>query len=147
MKILINDCHGGFGLNVKALLRLKDMGFPVSLERVTAKRSDSEKYVEIKGKMYYISLSDVFSSYDEPEKKTLRAFQPWDWTQTGATSFYYALRSHPLMIQLFEEMGQEAGGSYSALKIVEIPDEPGLKWEISEYDGAEWVQEKARKWH
>jgi hypothetical protein len=31
------------------------------------------------------------------------------------------------------------------LKVVEIPD--GVKWQIEEYDGSEWVAEKHRTWH
>ena len=49
------------------------------------------------------------------------------------------LRADPLLIKAFEKFGP-----YGYLKIIEIPD--GVDFEIGEYDGAEWVQEKCRKW-
>lgn len=53
-------------------------------------------------------------------------------------------RDDPILIQVIEEMGDAAGGSFSQLKIVEIPD--GIQWGIEEYDGSEWVAETHRTW-
>jgi hypothetical protein len=53
-------------------------------------------------------------------------------------------RDDPRLVQIVEEMGSEAGGVFAELKIVEVPDD--VKWEIGEYDGAEWVQEVHRTW-
>lgn len=53
-------------------------------------------------------------------------------------------RADPILIQVIEEMGDAAGGSYAQLKIVEIPD--NVDWEIEEYDGKEWVAEVHRTW-
>jgi hypothetical protein len=45
---------------------------------------------------------------------------------------------NPEVIALFEELGSEfASGSFAQLKIVEIPD--GLKFDVGEYDGQEWI--------
>jgi len=41
-------------------------------------------------------------------------------------------------------MGHLTNGSYSRLKIVEVPDD--VEWEVDEYDGNEWVAEKHRTW-
>jgi hypothetical protein len=41
-------------------------------------------------------------------------------------------------------MAHLANGSFSRLKIVEIPD--GVEWTIQEFDGNEWVAEKHRTW-
>ena len=53
-------------------------------------------------------------------------------------------RDDPLLLQTFDEMGQEAAGGYCRLKVVEIPDD--VEWTIEEYDGLEWVAEKHREW-
>lgn len=45
-------------------------------------------------------------------------------------------RSDALLVELVEKYGEDAGGSYSELEIVEIPDE-ATDWEINEYDGFE----------
>lgn len=53
-------------------------------------------------------------------------------------------RNDPRLIQIVEELGEDAAGYGAMLKIVEIPDD--VEWEIDEYDGSEWVAEKHRRW-
>jgi len=53
-------------------------------------------------------------------------------------------RDDPLLIQIVEEMGDKADGTFASLRIVEIPD--GVNWYIEEYDGREWVSERHRTW-
>lgn len=53
-------------------------------------------------------------------------------------------RDDPILIQVVEELGDEAYDGFSKLKIVEIPDD--VQWEIKEYDGREWVAEVHRTW-
>jgi hypothetical protein len=53
-------------------------------------------------------------------------------------------RSHPEIIKIVEEMGEDSFGDYAKLEIVEIPDD--IDWYIEEYDGLEWVAEKHRTW-
>lgn len=53
-------------------------------------------------------------------------------------------RDHPLLIQVIEELGPKANGSYAELSIVEIPDD--VEWQIEEYDGNEHVSECHRTW-
>jgi len=49
-----------------------------------------------------------------------------------------------MLIQTIETLGDDASGSLSSLKVVEIPDD--VKWQIQEYDGIEWVAEQHRTW-
>lgn len=53
-------------------------------------------------------------------------------------------RNSPLLLQVLEELGEAAQGSYSKLDVVEVPDD--ASWEIAEYDGMEHVAEKHRTW-
>ena len=55
-----------------------------------------------------------------------------------------ANRTCPNLISVIESMGREANGKFGNIKVVEIPD--GIEWEINEYDGIEWVDEKHRTW-
>lgn len=47
-------------------------------------------------------------------------------------------RDYKEVIQVIEELGEEANNSYSDIKVVEIPDD-STDWDIIEYDGSEYV--------
>jgi hypothetical protein len=60
--------------------------------------------------------------------------------------YYWELkRNDPVLIQIIEQLGDSAGGKYSSIKVVEIPDD--VEWHIHEYDGMEHVAENHRTWH
>jgi len=53
-------------------------------------------------------------------------------------------RDDPVLVQVVEELGQEANTRYNELKVVEIPN--GISWYIHEYDGKEEIHETHRSW-
>ena len=53
-------------------------------------------------------------------------------------------RDDPVLVQVVEELGQEANTRYSELRVVEIPN--GISWYIHEYDGKEEIHETHRSW-
>jgi hypothetical protein len=53
-------------------------------------------------------------------------------------------RDDPVLVQIVKKLGEKSHGKFAQLKIVEIPAD--VDWEISEYDGREWVAEKHRTW-
>jgi hypothetical protein len=53
-------------------------------------------------------------------------------------------RDDPYLVKVVKDLGSKANGSYSNLKIVEIPGD--VSWHIGEYDGNEWVAEDHRTW-
>ena len=54
------------------------------------------------------------------------------------------VRNDPNLIKTVEALGKDANGWAADLEIVEIPD--GVKWEIEEYDGKEWISEVHQTW-
>jgi len=62
------------------------------------------------------------------------------------TDWYYneIARDDPILVHLVEELMDDVNGSFSDLKVVEIPDD--VDWQIDEYDGKEWVSEVHRTW-
>lgn len=63
----------------------------------------------------------------------------------GADSSWPDIARNDLkLVECVEKLGEEANGTYAELKVVEIPDD--VNWEISEYDGLEWVEEVHRRW-
>jgi hypothetical protein len=53
-------------------------------------------------------------------------------------------RNDPILVEIVKSMGVASFGSFSELKIVNIPDD--VEFQIEEYDGNEWVAEKHRVW-
>lgn len=53
-------------------------------------------------------------------------------------------RDDPYLIQVINELGEQANSRFCTLKIVEVPAD--VEWTIEEYDGLEWVAEKHRTW-
>jgi len=132
-KVIINACHGGFGLSHEAMMR----------------------YFELKGMEVYPEVFNtcynIWTYYLTPPEE--RNVIP-EGSDVG-TSMQYAMdqvfydwkienRDDPALVQVVEELGEESWGSYAELKAVEIPDD--VEWEINEYDGREWVAEKHRTW-
>lgn len=118
-KIVINACYGGFSLSDKAMLR----------------------YCELKGITVYPEKekdSWGFTSYflDAPENRKKDDYNVLTDSDIN--------RDDPVLVQVVEELGEDAHGRYSNLKIVEIPDD--VFWHISEYDGYESVAENHRSW-
>ena len=54
-------------------------------------------------------------------------------------------RDDPALVQVVEQLGDDANGLYSNLAVVEIPDD--VDWVIEEYDGIEHIAEVHRTWH
>ena len=65
-------------------------------------------------------------------------------TGTVITYDFEIKRNDPILVEIVEQLGEAAGGFFSALKVVEIPDD--VEWGIEEYDGNEWIAEKHRTW-
>ncbi len=77
------------------------------------------------------------------------ACDDWDndyWYSEPGKTVYSSdlLRYDPDLVAAVEELGENANGSHSELKIVNVPDE--VDWFIDEYDGIEEVHEHHRKW-
>jgi hypothetical protein len=53
-------------------------------------------------------------------------------------------RDDAILVQIVEQLGESANTSYSALKVVEIPDD--VEWHIESYDGLEHIAENHRTW-
>ena len=53
-------------------------------------------------------------------------------------------RDDPVLINVLNRLGTAAWGDHASIKIVEVP--AGVEWDIADYDGKEWVEEKHRIW-
>ena len=54
-------------------------------------------------------------------------------------------RDDPVLVEVVEELGDEASGNFAKLSIVDIPED--VQWYVDDYDGNEWVAERHRTWN
>lgn len=128
MKIVVNRCFGGFSLSQAAYERLIELGVPLKKYAEPERNPETGLYEEEQDDGECIYLSEDRMSF---------LGRYWDtWTRDS--------RTHPLIIQVVEELGEKADGPCAALEIVDVPD--GVDWQIEEYDGKEWVAERHRTW-
>ena len=117
MKVVINACHGGFGLSDEAFEKFLDRK-GIAWEKCRNKYDMFDHYK--KGHMgedeHYLSCHEL----------------------TGN-------RADTDLVAIVEEMGRKASGDYASLVVVEIPDD--VQWHIHEYDGMEHVAENHRTWY
>ena len=133
MKVVIKTCYGGFGLSTAAYEKLIEYGVPVKAYETRPRDAKGDWTDENpnKGEVLFDRLLT-----DKHEDVKFYG-QYWD-------AFLEENRVHPLLVRVVEELGDEASGHFSKLKVVEIPDD--IQWEIHEYDGMETIEEVHRTW-
>ena len=126
MKIIVNKCYGGYGINNLCLLNLI-MAKAKCVKSNSAKGWGNTKFPVDLGNGYYgcdmwagICKDDVVYTLNKEKS-----------------------RIDPVLIDMIES-GMNCNGSCAHLQITEIPD--GISWEIDEYDGIESIHEKHRSW-
>ena len=144
MKVVINNCYGGFGLSPKAIeLYLKKIGKDCHLYRQTGyEHEGNEEYTKTSVDdaqyvyphsiihVYLKDMGNVFNSHDTK----------YYWYETFSED-----RSNKELIETIEELGCKiSSGSCAELKIVDIPDD--VEYTIDEYDGIESIHEVHRSW-
>jgi hypothetical protein len=138
MKVVINNCHGGFSLSDAAV----------------------ERYLELKGikaypelaqwgvtKYWLVEHAERVADVTTEQWNTMTLEERRSYNEQCSAQLFYPQsipRDDTTLVQTVEELGKSAGGRFADLKIVEIPDD--VEWEIEEYDGLEWVAERHRTW-
>jgi len=119
-KVVINTEFGGFGLSDEAfalILQRKGIEYETTPAKFTFRDDELDFYEK---------------GHVGDENHLL-----WD-------HMFYDNRTDPDLVEVVEQLGQKANGMWAVLKIVEVPDD--VEWDVTEYDGREWVAEKHRTW-
>ena len=130
MKVVINNCYGGFGLSKLAYIRYAELTM-IKLYFFVYE-FDSKGYRE--------------HSDDDPDYISFSTYTTPDITKLDNNEYYFEdpERDDPILVQVVEELGDKANGKNAKLKVVEIPD--GTNYSIGEYDGIEHIAENHRTW-
>lgn len=122
-KIVYNACYGGFGLSEKATLRIAE------LKGIKIYTDKQNGWIN---QYYTVPVEEFERIKAEDDKKR-------DWTRSNEAYYsdYNIERDDPILVQVVEELGEEASGSCANLQIAEVP--AGTAYRIDEYDGNESV--------
>jgi hypothetical protein len=136
MKIVINNCFGGYGLSHKAIMLYAD-------------KVGLELYAFVETRYSNGTLTPKYMPYKEGDKAFIvhYATKPLKDGKYQEGTFWNVdniERTDPNLIEVVQELGDEASDKYADLKIIEIPD--GIEYIIEEYDGLESVHEAHRSW-
>lgn len=149
-KIVLNSGIGGYGLSFAAIRRLAELQ---GKKCYFFENIDSEKYSLIEnpaGDPLYYSI------FDTADLSFIPTAEEWSHAQDEERKRWDNLfnahciedcwndRTNPLLVQVVEELGEEANSLYSSLKVIEIPDD--IEYDIRENHGHESVHEKSRRW-
>lgn len=141
-KVVVNRCYGGFGLSPKALVRVAEkLGRECYFARhIREFSSDYSKITLEKFEIVPAEQADMWThafSISDAEKAIK------NWNEYAIPDFQED-RSNPILVEVVEELGEEADGDCAKLEVVQIPDD--VDWYIDEYDGMEHVAERHQKW-
>lgn len=147
-KVAINLCYGGFNISAKAVKRLAELQgrqcFFYENNMVFGK-TPKESYLPIKSEEATGFMWSAFDCDDVQESMPYGDIPTQNaWWREHVLTNCPENREDPLLIQVIEELGEEASGYCAKVSIIEIPSD--VEYTIEEYDGYEHVAEKHRKW-
>lgn len=138
MKVILNKCYGGFGVSQKGYeLYAKKK----NLDLYMYKRSNDDFMMfERIQKDESVFLKHYFT-VDMGESFSIHSMENWN----GITLYLDERhRTDSVLIEVVEELGEEANDEFADLQIVEIPDD--LKYEVIDHDGIERLCEVGKTW-
>lgn len=137
MRIVINTCHGGFGLSEKVIQEYFNLkGWTLYTEKNGELSFKTYWKVPVEDRVQEI---DFNKSTPEEREEHNRKYHDQTFCEHDVE------RTDSDLIRAIETIGiKESNGDYAELKIVEVPDD--VEYTIGEYDGVEWVAEKHRTW-
>ena len=139
-RIVINKCHGGFGLSNDGVLHYLELsGIPVWSEV-------ENSLIPFK---YWLVPPDADRVKDPSaeEWSSMTAAERQAHNKKYSEQVFYdrdVPRDDPFLVKTVLELGDKANGRHAELKVVEVPGD--VNWVIEEYDGSEWVAEVHRTW-
>lgn len=156
MKVVINSCHGGFGLSSKAQKAYCDRkGIPCNffwrkdLSGPYKRITDEEAFADTS--MLHVSAFRCETPEEIPSQDNWREMTHEERVASNKRRAEISVPYHRDiarddhdLIAVVDSMGSAANGLCAKLEVVEIPD--GIGWQIEEYDGLEWVSETHRTW-
>lgn len=133
MKVVINNCYGGFSLSPKGERRYLELkGLDSYFYKQISYRFDTG-HVEFTRIDNIEDVPDLFSYCTTVDQGKVIYDYPKNTFRPGELK-----RNDPILVHVVEELGAESFGKCASLEVIEI--ENGRWFKIDEYDGLETVQ-------
>ena len=136
MKVILNKCYGGFDVS--------DKGYKLYAQK---KHIPLYVYKDNCSAGYYEKISGEISDSPFVEYFTKDFGDCFKPTKEDFKYKLYLSEKHRedlTLIEVVEELGEEANGRFGDLVVVEIPD--GMNYVIDDYDGIETLHEDVPVW-
>jgi hypothetical protein len=134
-KVVYNACYGGFSLSEAGMLRYAELKgirlYPEHDKRFAALGMTTYWTVPTEQRVAPLEGEAWYSATMEERQAHNAAYS----AQTISCRDFE--RADPILVQVVEELGNEANGRAAHLKVKDIP--PGTLYRIDEYDGNESV--------
>lgn len=126
-KIILNKCYGGFELSRKAYeLYVKKKGLELYTYTMTIENNKCKYKYSDGSDFFIVYFTKNFGNNVEISKEDYEKY---------VLSLREEAREDKTLIEVVEELGEEASGTFGELEIVEIPD--NAFFIIDNYDGIE----------
>lgn len=126
-KIILNKCYGGFELSKKAYeLYAKKKGLELYVYTMTIENNKCKYKYSDGSDFFIVYFTKNFGNNVEISKEDYEKY---------VLSLREEAREDKTLIEVVEELGEEASGTFEELEIVEIPD--NAFFIIDNYDGIE----------
>lgn len=137
-KVILNKCYGGFDVS--------DEGY-----RLYAKKKGLELFAY---ESDYSKRPITYTKVDLPTRNIFVFYSTKDLgdVSTGDDVFKNRLdlneelREDETLLEVVEELGEKASGTFGKLVIVEIPDDVAEDYVIDNYDGIEVLHQRVKEW-
>lgn len=143
-EIVINKCWGGFGLSHEGMMLYSKLSGIKLYPFVEKREKKSKAWSERTGEFVpYINEKSKSNPYDfiSYSKKPLKNGK---YEENSYFSQNEIDRDDKDLVKVVKKLKKKSFGEHAKLIIVKVPFD--IKWEISEYDGNESVEEKHRSW-
>lgn len=127
MRVVLNQCYGGFDLSQKALEWLVDKGWKFTTF------NENDLPINPQAELLYKPIGSTFGNIPEGNL----AINWWKYDQSDVP-----FRSNPEIISVVEELKEESFGRGSKLNVEEVDDD--YFWEIKSHDGMESLYGKEK---
>lgn len=145
-KIILNKDYGGFGVSPEGYRRYAEKkGLDLFFYEFKSERDENGRLHAV-----YKKISPLWGlltfAFTEDFGDEIRGDAEIEEAFKAHLSLSEDHRDDPVLVEVVEELGDQANTPYSNLKVVEIPDDVAEDYVIDNYDGCETLHKRVEEY-